>query len=463
MLKDPRQRQPASRGAKLPRGDETPNRLGKGGAGEAFPWLGLGMLLAVWLGCGLLLGWYVVLFSLLLLGVSALIALPWLAGLLRRPAQASPQASPSPRDGDFEATVFMADWKPNAKDRAVNAVYGLSRMLSRWATTGHQAQGELFMAQGEVDTVVAEAEAAALKISQSFRAILANNDRQTKAALALLGMIQPVEAAAPAGTLNDEWQRMARLQQAQARAAAQWAETAERHAAQQTSACASDLEMEQRLDALAGLVKQVSISTLGMGVQGGASSGDAARALDLLTARVRQLLDSAREVDRQTRRWLAEVRAGHEDTAGALQQAARGLRQSSATAQSGFQQAERNLAAKVADACEVVRSIHQLTLDNQSHINGVVVAMQFFDINSQKLQKLKHPLLSEVVQRLNALAIETRSLGRNFDIDEIDVPKVLREFAVVQPGARGAAPAQPGKPPARPAAAPAVSGEVELF
>jgi chemotaxis regulatin CheY-phosphate phosphatase CheZ len=63
------------------------------------------------------------------------------------------------------------------------------------------------------------------------------------------------------------------------------------------------------------------------------------------------------------------------------------------------------------EVAETLSQIGAIGGEIQKDINEIIVALQFQDITQQKLQRLKNPMLSDLLTSLRAIFDETRSLS----------------------------------------------------
>jgi chemotaxis regulatin CheY-phosphate phosphatase CheZ len=64
---------------------------------------------------------------------------------------------------------------------------------------------------------------------------------------------------------------------------------------------------------------------------------------------------------------------------------------------------------------ETLSQIGAIGNEIQKDINEIIVALQFQDITHQKLQRLKDPMLSDLMVSLRAIFDETRSLSNKLE------------------------------------------------
>jgi hypothetical protein len=76
----------------------------------------------------------------------------------------------------------------------------------------------------------------------------------------------------------------------------------------------------------------------------------------------------------------------------------------------------REMLANGHEVAETLSQIGSLGNEIQKDINDIVVALQYQDITQQKLQRLKDPLLTDLVGSLRAIFDETRVLSNKLQV-----------------------------------------------
>jgi hypothetical protein len=122
--------------------------------------------------------------------------------------------------------------------------------------------------------------------------------------------------------------------------------------------------------------------------------------------------------------------------------------------------------AKNQQVVEILDRINKAGHEIQQDINQIIIAMQFQDIIQQKLERLKTPVFTQVLDALRSLSDETRFLHQRINPKLVDVSGVTRTgpFRVARSGAVSTVntpeeqpTATEPKPPGEP------GGKVELF
>jgi hypothetical protein len=321
----------------------------------------------------------------------------------------------TPHDA-FPETVLMSDLRPDPLENAVVVASGLNRLLSRWAQASQASRKGLTHAQDEMDRVIAEAEDAVLKIGNSFRFILENNAKQLDHATALLSVTAPAQSTGPVAQTQESLpayiEKLTTLFTTQTQRLGEVAKAVEGLVSRQQNARDSSQAMDILLDSVSQVSKRVSVAALDLSVKG--NGAQAQRTLEEFADHLRELSDSTRDAVRDMRRALDGIRAETAETGRALIATAGVLRKIAGESRVDAAAIQNGMRLKLGDASATVARLNALASDNRGHINRVIMSMQFHDITSQKLQKVKSPLLSGIAQNLNTLFDETRHANRGF-------------------------------------------------
>jgi methyl-accepting chemotaxis protein len=136
---------------------------------------------------------------------------------------------------------------------------------------------------------------------------------------------------------------------------------------------------------------------------------------------------------RDMRRALDGIRSETAETGRTLIGAAGLLRKIAGESRVDAAAIQNGMRIKLGDASAVVSKLNALAADSRGHINRVIVAMQFHDITSQKLQKVKNPILTGIAQDLTTLFDETRTANRGFTDTMDDRSGNTGKFPAVKP------------------------------
>jgi hypothetical protein len=122
--------------------------------------------------------------------------------------------------------------------------------------------------------------------------------------------------------------------------------------------------------------------------------------------------------------------------------------------------------AKNQQVADILDRINVAGHEIQRDINQIIIAMQFQDIIQQKLERLKTPVFTQVLDALRSLSDETRFLNQRINPKLVDVSGMAKTgpFRVARSGAVGTVSTPEEQPtPAEPKLPGESSGKIELF
>jgi methyl-accepting chemotaxis protein len=360
--------------------------------------------------------------------------------------------------GDANEASFIK-WRKRTR-LFQQVVVGLDTMLERWDAASQANRKKLEMMTESVEEVIKLTETAVAGISKSFRVVVAKAHEQTEAATALLkgdgqrtGILSlPDFIKAYDTQLVNVTTHMTSFSAA-----------ADDMASHQKRVSEHAQVMEQTIDGLRNMASQISRIALDSSV---AMTSQTLSPRDFveMTDRIRGISAEAHELTRKTRQGLDaigdEVRQGNKRTT-----------QVAAAARRAVELATAEIATLNAATIEQTRQIeatlqhiNALSVEIQTDINQIIVAMQFQDITRQKLERVHKPGLGATAESLSLLSHETQSLLQR------DLYRAVRAYAqsAIRPkaaerdpalaAAEGALPdVAPGEPPVAP------DKKVEIF
>ena len=161
------------------------------------------------------------------------------------------------------------------------------------------------------------------------------------------------------------------------------------------------------LDQLSAHDSQIGMMALNTSVAAGTSSTDVVSASD----QIRTLSLESKAFTRDIRRTLEQVRGQHQQTQSAVREAVRQAREVAQLAGAEGEKLGREMLFNGQELNETLSQIGALGNEIQKDINDIIVALQFQDITQQKLQRLKNPLLTDLMASLRVIFDETRVLS----------------------------------------------------
>jgi methyl-accepting chemotaxis protein len=299
---------------------------------------------------------------------------------------------------------------PNAQIRKMRKMsLGINTLLGRWSTVSSQSRSSIEEVQSHVDEVIQISERSVVEIGNKFVAVTRKTRRQVEHALALLEHTQtgsgpgrrqsrplPDLAGAYEDLLSQIIASLARV-----------TESAEQLERRHESVRQDFKHVDTLLDQLSAHDSQIGMMALNTSVSAGTSSSDVVSVSD----QIRTLSLESKALTRDIRRTLEQVRSQHQQTQGAVRQSVLQARDVAAFAATEGEKLGREMLYNGQEVAETLSSIGALGNEIQKDINDIVVALQYQDITQQKLQRLKNPLLTDLMASLRVIFDETRVLS----------------------------------------------------
>jgi hypothetical protein len=166
------------------------------------------------------------------------------------------------------------------------------------------------------------------------------------------------------------------------------------------------------LDQLSAHDSQIGVLALNSSVSVGTSGSDVVSASD----QIRTLSLESKALTRDIRRTLEQVRGQAQSTHTSVRTAVQQAKDASQYAQSEGNKLAREMLYTSQEVAEVMSKIGGIGNEIQKDINEIIVALQFQDITQQKLQRLKNPMLTDLMGSLRAIFDETRVLSGKLEV-----------------------------------------------
>jgi methyl-accepting chemotaxis protein len=322
-------------------------------------------------------------------------------------------------------------------------------------------------ARQQVDDVILHSEAAVLEITNSFVGVTRKTRTQMEYALSLLQQARvPGENAAQKDEdlpLPEYIRASEAMLKSLTARLLHFSETSLELVQRQERVREQTRRIDDLLDqmtSLAGQVGRFALSTSAM-VQG-SRRNDFTNMAD----KVRGLSQAANDLSREGRQSLEGIKEEMSGAYTALNNMAREARTAAQEAIAEVEPLGKAMLAKNQQVAEILDRINKAGHEIQQDINQIIIAMQFQDIIQQKLERLKTPVFTQVLDALRSLSDETRFLHQRINPKLVDVSGVTRTgpFRVARSGAVSTVntpeeqpTATEPKPPGEP------GGKVELF
>ena len=348
-------------------------------------------------------------------------------------------APPHPRRAEDDPGV------PDAQFRKMRKVsLGMSNLLGRWSQVTDQSRVSIQELQQHVDEVIQISESSVVEIGNKFVAVTRKTRKQVDFALALLEHTKSGSAASRASRpLPDLVTAYGELLARISANLEKITETAEQLERRHETVREAFKHVDTLLDQLSAHDSQIGMMALNTSVAVGTSSSDVVSASD----QIRTLSLESKAFTRDIRRTLEQVRGQHQHTQGAVRDAVRQARDVAHLAGVEGEKLGREMLFNGQELNETLSQIGALGNEIQKDINDIIVALQFQDITQQKLQRLKNPLLTDLMASLRVIFDETRVMTSKLQGSGLVEPGTA-EPGTAQPGASLPAPGD-GTPPGR--------------
>jgi methyl-accepting chemotaxis protein len=251
--------------------------------------------------------------------------------------------------------------EPEQTQRAVRrASRPLRRLLARWAGITQTSTTDLGETQGALQEVIEESETAVLNISKSFRNITSRSTQQIEYAM---GLLQTTRGPGDVGSGDSVEAEMSLPEYIRA----------------------YEVLLNLTVDRLSDFAKDC----LKVVDQVAETGADASQIAELRT-RLRTLAEENHADADQVRSDAVHLSGG--------------------------------MVLKNQQVTDVLKHINTTAQEIRRDVNQLIVAMQFQDITQQKLERLRGPLLSEIIKSLSSISDETRVLSKQLKMGVLPLP-----------------------------------------
>ena len=256
---------------------------------------------------------------------------------------------------------------PDDKKAIRRASRPLRRLLSRWSGITHSTTEELGETQGALQEVIDESETAVLNISKSFRNITSRSTQQIEYAM---GLLQTTRGPGDVGSGDSTEGEMSLPEYIRA----------------------YEVLLNLTIDRLSDFAKDC----LGA-LEGTEQTDDNANTLPELRRKLRQMAEENHNDAEQSRADAVHLSGG--------------------------------MVLKNQQVNDVLKHINTTAQEIRRDVNQLIVAMQFQDITQQKLERLRGPLLSEIIKSLGSISDETRVLSKQLKMGMLPLPSAKNQGA----------------------------------
>ena len=249
---------------------------------------------------------------------------------------------------------------PDDKKAIRRASRPLRRLLSRWSGITHSTTTELGETQGALQEVIDESETAVLNISKSFRNITSRSTQQIGYAM---GLLQTTRGPGDVGSGDSTEGEMSLPEYIRA----------------------YEVLLNLTIDRLSDFAKECLTA-----LEGTEQTDGNAITLAELREKLRQIAEENHNDAEQSRADAIHLSGG--------------------------------MVLKNQQVNDVLKHINTTAQEIRRDVNQLIVAMQFQDITQQKLERLRGPLLSEIIKSLGSISDETRVLSKQLKMGMLPLP-----------------------------------------
>jgi ABC-type transporter Mla subunit MlaD len=290
-------------------------------------------------------------------------------------------------------------------------ITGLQGMLTRWSSASQHTHSDLKKVHDGVHEVMVQTEAAVVNIGNSFRAITEKTALQVKYAMHLLKSANDPHAEDGALAAWLALPDYIRAYEEQLNLVTghmmQFSVAAEEINKRQGKMREDTIRVDELLDELRAMAKRVGTLALDSSVLASGGAMNQGGIVEL-TDKIRNTSQDAHELTRRIRQSLEEIKDEMSATYKALRAASDGARHATNQVKVDVAQLNVTMMEKTKEVEETFTRIGALGKEIQDDISKIIIAMQFQDITQQRLERLKQPVLTEVIQVLRTVAEETR-------------------------------------------------------
>lgn len=369
---------------------------------------------------------------------------------------------PSPRRASDNAALT-----DRQIEKMRGASSGLHSMLGRWSSVSSDARVSLEEVQEHVDDVAAQTETAVVEITNSFIGITRKTRSQMDFALSLLQQTQSPDQKSADSKEDFSLPQYIRASEAMLGSLTKhlqhFSEASLELVGRQERIREQARHIDEQLDQMASMAKQLGVLALSTSTVGEAS---VKRDFVGMADKVRALSQTANDLTRDVRQSLEKIKDEISEAYAAIKNMAQEARATGEQVSGEVGQLSAGMLDKNQQVAEILDRINAVGQEIERDINQVIISMQFQDITRQKLQRLKDPVVKDVLTALNALSAETHVAHERLNPRMVDAADeaAATPFRVAKGGTTSTvATPEDKKPPAEQRRPAVPDDKVELF
>jgi len=283
---------------------------------------------------------------------------------------------------------------------------GINNLLSRWASVSSQSRSSIEEVTTHVDEVISYSENSIIDVSKNFINVTRKTRMQVEHALGLLERARGSSDGTEGKSLPELVADYEAMLRQVVESLGKIAETSQQLERRHEVVRGNLKHIDTLLDQLSAHDSQIGMLALNTSVAAG-SGADFVSVSD----QIRTISLESKALTRDIRRTLEEVRGQSQETHAAVRIAVQQARDAATSASEESGKLKTGMLDNNRALEQTLAQISALGNEIQTDINNIIVALQFQDITQQKLQRLKHPMLTDLTTSLRAIFDETRVLS----------------------------------------------------
>jgi len=302
--------------------------------------------------------------------------------------------------------------RPNLDIRTITGELGQFRIqLNKWGGTSKTSSSKTADAREGMGEVISQTEQAVLALTMSFRGITTKTRQQMETAMSLLRRNASELTVSEGAWLSlPDYIRAYETQLKEVTdSMIKFSTASDEMLTHQSKIREQSVLIDELLDELRSMSIHIGRLALDSSVAAG-ESGRNREMLVKLTDSIRQTSDQAHGLTRTVRQSLEKIRDELVVTYKIIDKAGSIAKVSAQRAKADVSQLNVTMMEKTKEIEASLGKINSLGLDIQQDVNNAIVAMQFQDITQQKLEYMRGNILSDVMQNLDLLSVETQEM-----------------------------------------------------
>ena len=302
--------------------------------------------------------------------------------------------------------------RPNLDIRTITGELGQFRIqLNKWGGTSKTSSSKTADAREGMGEVISQTEQAVLALTMSFRGITTKTRQQMETAMSLLRRNASELTVSEGAWLSlPDYIRAYETQLKEVTdSMIKFSTASDEMLTHQSKIREQSVLIDELLDELRSMSIHIGRLALDSSVAAG-ESGRNREMLVKLTDSIRQTSDQAHGLTRTVRQSLEKIRDELVVTYKIIDKAGSIAKVSAQRAKADVSQLNVTMLEKTKEIEASLSKINSLGLDIQQDVNNAIVAMQFQDITQQKLEHVRGSILTDVMQNLDLLSIETQEM-----------------------------------------------------